>query len=628
MGFWGSLVLCQSNAELGEIEAIVSRDESVTEIARPGGAWRIGQGEDIALIDDAAAFLGELVAECGAPALLGYVLDSDCVDVVALGTQSGLWRSCLDRTAMQAYADGEPLDASILLPAPAAERAAQWALEAGLQPNLPALRNVFSSSGDELFAEALFFELVDALGTAKAPAPTQPQPAEPSSRSSKASSNPLDAFVRDYAADLLKSAGFTKRGRMFRRANHRGDVAVVQFRSFTLGNLVDLHLLSGVSPRPVADFAAEFLGGRQASPDAGDAAWQCEWPAPKRADEQWPIGTWSVRDASEREPLGHTLARTLSEEVLPTLAALLDRATFVEVVQNRGLLRGRTMMGAGDIAVVLLADEGPTVALDLAMRALDSHPVEPAALAWARRRLAERGYPDDGWRDGVWRVDSDPHVRLAALLEAEVDAHMTAEGFTRTGTRYQLVSEVGDYALVEFTPIIGLTDSAVRFRVSSAVLPGPELEWRRARAAARPDTAWAAIEPEARTGWLQSRHLPPSTHAVIDGPLPNLNASLWAFTPATAAACSVAIVRLLTSEVVPRLRHLLNRKELLATVLGAETDADVGKAHATIILLVDEGPSDRLEAMLQHEELYEYGPTEPELAAWARTRLSEEPNGS
>ena len=41
-------------------------------------------------------------------------------------------------------------------------------------------------------------------------------------------------------ADLLKSEGFTKRRRVFTRVNDRGDATVVQFRSYSPANLVDL----------------------------------------------------------------------------------------------------------------------------------------------------------------------------------------------------------------------------------------------------------------------------------------------------------------------------------------------------------------------------------------------------
>jgi hypothetical protein len=451
MGFWGSLVLCRPSGDLSEVEAIVSRDESVSEVAQPGGDWRVGQCEDTALIEDAEAFLRDLVAESGAPAVLGYVLDSDCVDLVAMGVASGVWRSCLNREAMRAYDEDYLLDESVLHAEAAAERAAQWAAEAGLQPNLPALRSVFSRTGDVLFAESLFFELVDALGVASAPAAAGPKPSRPRKRSAKRPSNPLDAFVFDYATELLGSAGFTKKGRTFRQYSDRGDVAVVQFHSYPLGNQVDLNLGTGVSPEPVADFAAEFRGYRPAAPEDSDGAWLQTWEAPRRGDEPWAGFTWSVRDVSERDALGRELQTTLSQEVLPTLSALLDRATLLDVVQNDRLLPGHTTMGRTGIALVLLADEGPSVALDLAMRAASDHPFDQAALAWARRRLADRGYPDDSWRESAWRNATDPHVRLAAMLEAEVDEPMTAAGFTRTGNRYHLTSDLGDYALVEFT---------------------------------------------------------------------------------------------------------------------------------------------------------------------------------
>jgi hypothetical protein len=410
---------------------------------------------------------------------------------------------------MQAYAGDEPLAESVLGPERAAERAAQWASDAGLHADLASLRTVFSSTGDVTFAESLFFDFVDALGVAAGPA-TPPAVSEqrrgkkPRPRTARRPSNPLDAFVFDFAAELLKSAGFAKRGRTFRHANARGDLAVVQFRSYSLGNLVDLHLEGGVSPEPFADFAAEFHGRAAVSPDDGDVAWSRSWPPPSEAGAQWRGNTWSVRDMSERAALGQELQQTLSQEVIPTLTALLDRATLLDVVQNSHMLSGHTTMGAQGIGLVLLADEGPSVALDLAMRAASGHAFDQAALAWARRRLADHGHPDDNWRESVWSTQSDPHVRLLAMLESEVDEYLAAAGFTRSGTRYQLISELGDYALVEFTPHLATADSQLRFRLQSAVLPGPELDWRRARAETRPEVAWRPVEPRAATGWLHA----------------------------------------------------------------------------------------------------------------------------
>ena len=150
------------------------------------------------------------------------------------------------------------------------------------------------------------------------------------------------------------------------------------------------------------------------------------------------------------------------------------------------------------------------------------------------------------------------------------------------------------------------------------------LSWTGAesQAAAHPERASGAIQVEARTGWLQTWHRPPAAHAVTGGPLPSLDAGLWTSTPDTASACGAALVELLTAEAIPRLRRLLDRATLLTTVLDPATKAGIGYSHATIILLVDDGASDQLETALQREEAGQ-GPTEPELAAWARARAHE-----
>jgi hypothetical protein len=133
---------------------------------------------------------------------------------------------------------------------------------------------------------------------------------------------------------------------------------------------------------------------------------------------------------------------------------------------------------------------------------------------------------------------------------------------------------------------------------------------------------WAAVEPEARTGWLQTWHQPPPTRAVTSGPSPKLEATLWMFTPDTSAACGADVVKVLADDVLPRLRRLLDRTELLTIALDPDAKAYIGYSHATIILLVDNGPSEQLEAALQIEETGQ-GPVQPELAAWARARLAE-----
>ena len=109
----------------------------------------------------------ELARETGAPALFGYVMDSDCVVVEAAAPQSGAWTTCLARTAMAGYlaagAEDLTLEDYFLEPGDAAERAVAWAAEAGREVNAESVVDVLTADADPL-AENIFFRLLDRLG--------------------------------------------------------------------------------------------------------------------------------------------------------------------------------------------------------------------------------------------------------------------------------------------------------------------------------------------------------------------------------------------------------------------------------------------------------------------------------
>jgi hypothetical protein len=109
--------------------------------------------------------MNALAQETGAPALFGYVMDSDCVAVEAAAPDSGAWTACLGRDAMAGYLgeDGLSVDDYFLEPHDAAERAVAWAAEAGQEIAAERLIDVLTADADPL-AENLFFRLLDRLG--------------------------------------------------------------------------------------------------------------------------------------------------------------------------------------------------------------------------------------------------------------------------------------------------------------------------------------------------------------------------------------------------------------------------------------------------------------------------------
>lgn len=166
MGFWGSFVVCRAAVPLPELTAVADRSEGIEDLQSYPDGWQVGQYSGPELAHDATALLTEVAAETGAPALTGFVLDSDAIVVEAYSKPRGYWRACLVRQAMQGYCedDGEDFHAVYLTPDQATTAALGWALDAGLTPDPAAVHTVFQVEEVEMFAEGLFFDLLKALG--------------------------------------------------------------------------------------------------------------------------------------------------------------------------------------------------------------------------------------------------------------------------------------------------------------------------------------------------------------------------------------------------------------------------------------------------------------------------------
>ncbi|TQJ89533.1 hypothetical protein [Streptomyces sp. SLBN-31] len=162
MGYWGYFVVGCGERPLAEFDALAGVEEGMELRAEAPGGWQVwefpsGDGE--------VGSMNVLAAQTGAPALFGYVMNSDCVVVEAAAPESGAWTTCLARSAMAGHLGGEglTLEDYFLDPRDAAERAVAWAAEAGREADAEALAEVLSADPDPL-AENLFFRLLDRLG--------------------------------------------------------------------------------------------------------------------------------------------------------------------------------------------------------------------------------------------------------------------------------------------------------------------------------------------------------------------------------------------------------------------------------------------------------------------------------
>ncbi|MGW1668796.1 hypothetical protein [Streptomyces sp. NPDC002324] len=174
MGYWGYYVVGRSGQHLSGLDALGGA-KGLTLCATAAGDWQVwayptgAPGAETATAAGDVGNMNTLARETGAPALFGYVMDSDCVVVEAAGPESGAWTTCLARRAMAAYlGDGEGLTVEdyFLEPRDAAERAVAWAAEAGRAVDAQALVDVLTSEpgpADPL-AENILFRLLDRLG--------------------------------------------------------------------------------------------------------------------------------------------------------------------------------------------------------------------------------------------------------------------------------------------------------------------------------------------------------------------------------------------------------------------------------------------------------------------------------
>ncbi|MET9758351.1 hypothetical protein ABZ016_04750 [Streptomyces sp. NPDC006372] len=164
MGYWGYFVVGRAERPLVELDALAGAADGMTCRASAPGGWQVWEYPSG---DGDVGNMNALARETGAPALFGYVMNSECVALEAAAPESGAWTTCLARTAMAGYLgagrEGLRMEDYFLEPRDAAEHAVRWAAEAGREVNADALVDVLTSDPDPL-AENLLFRFLDRLG--------------------------------------------------------------------------------------------------------------------------------------------------------------------------------------------------------------------------------------------------------------------------------------------------------------------------------------------------------------------------------------------------------------------------------------------------------------------------------
>ncbi|MEI5102029.1 hypothetical protein RB200_30300 [Streptomyces sp. PmtG] len=163
MGYWGYYVVGRSERPLGELGALAAVRGELALLERRSDGWQVWECPSDGSVD--VGNMNVLAEETGAPALFGFVMNSDCVVVEAAAPRGGAWATCLARDAMAKYlgADDLTVEDYFLEPGDAAARALAWAAESGRTARSAALLDVLNAD-PEPSAEELFFRFLDRLG--------------------------------------------------------------------------------------------------------------------------------------------------------------------------------------------------------------------------------------------------------------------------------------------------------------------------------------------------------------------------------------------------------------------------------------------------------------------------------
>lgn len=166
MGFWGTFVVCHTRDSLETIAALAQFSEDLEECWRCADSWTIARYAGDRLTGASAELIADLVAQTQAPALLGFVMDSDAVIVEASSKEHGYWRSGLGRAALANFAaeNGQDLsDWGLADDRTATQYGLAWAAVAGCKADEGALAQAWHQEGDP-FIEPVFFRFLTSLG--------------------------------------------------------------------------------------------------------------------------------------------------------------------------------------------------------------------------------------------------------------------------------------------------------------------------------------------------------------------------------------------------------------------------------------------------------------------------------
>ncbi|WP_181804024.1 DUF4304 domain-containing protein [Streptomyces shenzhenensis] len=207
--------------------------------------------------------------------------------------------------------------------------------------------------------------------------------------------NPLDTLIKQHVVPVMKAAGFTKKGRIFRRAAPNGDHVFLHIDA----NLVDpdkfvFEVSFWMVPLPNWEFAYRNLP-KTLTPNASGALATCKVIPPDVAahqpeEEGYFRSRWAFAEPDTRDLCGRELARVLAEDAVPWMVRLLDRRTLL--AETRTNPNGELVRLGNDTTseILLRIDDDPIGDVSALVDKAEADGAFPPFVDWARIRLARR----------------------------------------------------------------------------------------------------------------------------------------------------------------------------------------------------------------------------------------------
>lgn len=167
----------------------------------------------------------------------------------------------------------------------------------------------------------------------------------------------LEAALADAVDPVLRAAGFDGTPSTWRRRNDAGDWVVVNVEIAGTEEQAQCSLNVAVVPAPWLEFMGVWLGLQPTEVQESIGLYRARVS---------PSG-WVVRTAADAVAVATDIARRLTEETVPVLDRLQDRAAMIRTVRagDLGMLKLDQYPGLFDFAeAVLISEDGPSDRLD------------------------------------------------------------------------------------------------------------------------------------------------------------------------------------------------------------------------------------------------------------------------